>query len=186
MKASRSELTPEQQKLVEDNMECVRIIALRVCRGLPRQVRVDDLISAGYMGLIECALRFDESRGVPFRGYAQKRIKGAMKDWMRGEDLLTREERRTRGDAIDRKEIEINPRKHAIPENKRNVEQLDAEIDVNRLVGKLKRFYPRWAFVVERNLAGRKLKEIGKELGVNESRTSQIRSNAIAFMRAAA
>ncbi|MCI5064973.1 sigma-70 family RNA polymerase sigma factor [bacterium] len=40
----------------------------------------DDLMGAGYLGLVEAAERFDESRGVPFEAYAALRIRGAVLD----------------------------------------------------------------------------------------------------------
>jgi RNA polymerase sigma factor for flagellar operon FliA len=43
-------------------------------------VEADDLASAGREGLLEAARRYDVGRGVPFRAYAQFRVRGAMLD----------------------------------------------------------------------------------------------------------
>lgn len=185
MKASRSELTPEQQKLVEEHCWLVLVIAKRIAKRLPRRVQRDDLVSAGYLGMVECAPRFDGR--TEFRFFARKRIEGAMLDWMRGEDLLTRQERATRGDAIERKEIPINPQAHTVPDNRRSVQQLDAGIEARQKLAALRRLCARRAFVLEQYyLEDRDLKPIGADIGVNESRASQLRSSAITMLRAAA
>jgi len=46
------------------------------------------------LGLIEAVDRFDQTRGLKFRTYAQHRIRGAMQDFLRDEDPLSRTERR--------------------------------------------------------------------------------------------
>jgi Sigma-70 region 2 len=48
----------------------------------------DDCISVAYEGLVEAALRFDEARGVKFWTFAQRRIDGALIDFMRKHDQL--------------------------------------------------------------------------------------------------
>ncbi len=47
------------------------------------QVEVEDLVSAGTIGLIEAVDRYDAGRGVPFASFAYRRIKGAIIDEMR-------------------------------------------------------------------------------------------------------
>ncbi len=182
MKSASKPLTAEQQKLVEENMWCVRSIALRLRRRLPRHVMLEDLISAGYLGLVECAPRYDGR--CLFHSFARHRILGAMRDYMRGEDLLTRTER-LNGDLIERREVPVNP--ESLPASVRSVQKLEAGIEARRLIGKLNRTHPRRAFVAEQHfLQDRTLIAIGRRLGVTESRASQICSKAIAQMRAAA
>ena len=60
-------------------------VAHAVVLTVPAYVELDDLIGWGYLGLIEAADRFEESRGVPFRSYAHFRIKGAIYDGLRRE-----------------------------------------------------------------------------------------------------
>jgi RNA polymerase sigma factor (sigma-70 family) len=57
----------------------VRYVASRLCPPVP-PAEVDDLISAGTIGLIEAADRYDPNRGVPFASFAYSRIKGAVID----------------------------------------------------------------------------------------------------------
>jgi RNA polymerase sigma factor for flagellar operon FliA len=53
-------------------------------------VSPDDLWSAGAMGLLEAARRFDAARDVKFESFAEYRIRGAMLDEMRRMDHLPR------------------------------------------------------------------------------------------------
>jgi RNA polymerase sigma factor for flagellar operon FliA len=57
-------------------------------------VSEDELQSAGYEGLIEAAMRYDPSIGVPFASYAHFRVRGAMIDAARRAEPALR--RRTR------------------------------------------------------------------------------------------
>ncbi len=47
---------------LEDHMAMVRSVARRMHRTLPRHIELDDLISAGYLGLVDAAQKFEESR----------------------------------------------------------------------------------------------------------------------------
>lgn len=72
----------------------VRAIACRIHQRLPKAVELDDLISAGVMGLIEALDRYDEARGVPFNTYAKHRVHGAVVDTLRAADWVPRSVRR--------------------------------------------------------------------------------------------
>lgn len=66
----------------------------RVARSLVRRTgmhgAIDDLRSAGAMGLLEAARRFDQGRDVRFETFAEHRIRGAMLDELRRQDHLPR------------------------------------------------------------------------------------------------
>ena len=72
----------------------VRTIACRMARRLPPSVDVDEMINVGMLGLIDAVDRFDPSRGVPFKSYAEIRVQGAMIDALRGDDWIPRSVRR--------------------------------------------------------------------------------------------
>ena len=55
---------------------------------------MDELINIGTLGLIDAVDRYDASRGVPFKAYAEIRIQGAMFDSLRGDDWVPRSVRR--------------------------------------------------------------------------------------------
>jgi RNA polymerase sigma factor for flagellar operon FliA len=73
---------------------CVDKVARRLARKLPRHVDIDDLKSAGMIGLIEAAERFDPTRNEKFEAFAEFRIRGAMLDDLRSRDSLSRDMRR--------------------------------------------------------------------------------------------
>jgi len=64
--------------------------ARRIAGRTAGAVAADDLWSAGAMGLLEAARRFDGARDVRFETFAEHRIKGAMLDEMRRMDHLPR------------------------------------------------------------------------------------------------
>lgn len=68
-------------------------VARRLARRLPAHVEIDDLISAGAIGLMEAAGRFDPKRAEHFEAFAQFRIRGAMLDDLRARDTLSRDMR---------------------------------------------------------------------------------------------
>lgn len=71
----------------------VRRQALRMARTLPSTVDINDLVSAGCLGLLFALERFDPQRGLDFETYAEYRIKGAILDELRALDPLSRRQR---------------------------------------------------------------------------------------------
>lgn len=61
--------------------------------GMPTGMEVSDLVSHGFLGLVEAYDRYDDSRGVPFESYAILRIRGAIVDAIRGVDWVPRKVR---------------------------------------------------------------------------------------------
>jgi len=74
--------------LVIDNLGLVRRIANRLHTNLDPSIAEEDLIGAGVLGLVQAAHRFDGTRGVKFSTFAYERIKGAVIDFLRDNDLL--------------------------------------------------------------------------------------------------
>ncbi len=79
----------------------VRSVASRMAARLPRTVDLDDLISAGVLGLINAARQYDEDRGVPFDRYAEIRVRGAIVDELRTLDQTTRSARKRLSEIAD-------------------------------------------------------------------------------------
>lgn len=73
----------KRDQLVLENLTYVRHILGKLVGGLPTGVDVENLESAGVLGLVEAAQQFDESRGVVFRTFAYRRIRGAIIDELR-------------------------------------------------------------------------------------------------------
>ena len=93
-------LTAEQEQLMIEHLPIVRFIARRIHERLPQHVPIEDLYSAGVVGLLDAFGKFDPSKQVQFRSYAQFRIRGAILDSLRTLDWSPRELRR-KGRAIE-------------------------------------------------------------------------------------
>lgn len=88
--SAESSTTPEQRVLIEEHLPLVEHIVLRLSATFPRFIDRSDLISAGTLGLVEAAHRFDPEVGVPFGRYAARRIRGAILDLLRSTDWAPR------------------------------------------------------------------------------------------------
>ena len=82
-----------RDRLLVENLPLVKYIAGRLAIGLPKSVEMDDLISAGVIGLIEALNSFNISKGVKFETYASLRIRGAILDELRSVDWVPRSTR---------------------------------------------------------------------------------------------
>lgn len=82
---------PERQARAEAYLPLVRRIAMRLIRSLPSSISLDDIISAGWVGLSEALQRCppDMSEG-DLEAYASYRVRGAILDYLRSLDPLTR------------------------------------------------------------------------------------------------
>jgi len=65
-----------------------------MARRLPSHVDLDDLISAGTLGLIDAVDKFDRAVATNFKKYAEIRIKGAILDELRAMDPASRTHRK--------------------------------------------------------------------------------------------
>ena len=82
--------SPEVTERFSSALGLVDIIARQVLRTLGGAAELEELLSFGREGLWDAARRFDESRGVPFRGYANFRVRGAIIDGVRASARLSR------------------------------------------------------------------------------------------------
>jgi RNA polymerase sigma factor for flagellar operon FliA len=72
----------------------VRRLAHQMIAKLPANIELDDLIQVGMIGLSDALTRFDAAQGVMFETFATQRIRGAMLDELRGNDWMSRGDRR--------------------------------------------------------------------------------------------
>ena len=70
-------------RLVEENLGLVQRAVNKLLARLPAGVDTDNLLSAGTLGLVEAARKFDPARGIRFSTYAFARIRGAVLDELR-------------------------------------------------------------------------------------------------------
>jgi RNA polymerase sigma factor for flagellar operon FliA len=93
-------LNDEQERVLLEHLPIVRFLARRIHERLPQHVDIEDLVSAGVVGLMDAFAKFDPSKKVQFRSYAQFRIRGAILDSLRTLDWSPRELRR-KGRAVE-------------------------------------------------------------------------------------
>ena len=79
-----------RNQLIENFLPLVRNHAERLKAKLPSVVQVDDLTTAGVLGLMDAIEQFDTDRKVKFETFSAIRIRGAMMDELRGLDWVPR------------------------------------------------------------------------------------------------
>jgi RNA polymerase sigma factor for flagellar operon FliA len=79
-----------RDELVVSHLPLVKFIVDRIASSLPPHLDRDDLRSAAVIGLISAAERYDPTRGVQFKTFAEQRIRGTIMDELRAQDWLTR------------------------------------------------------------------------------------------------
>jgi RNA polymerase sigma factor FliA len=201
---------------------------------MPHSIDLSDLIQDGVIGLIDAAHRFDDSRGIKFETFAERRIRGAMIDalrkdaWPRGVRRVRRELEAAReklraslghepsladlAAAIGSDEkrlgktiVRINTIESTSPfssaenvdeaqlpavlvpaEPERPDMQYERNEVKNRVRNAIATLPPREQRVIALYYYNEvTMKDIGAELGVNESRVSQLHARAIRRMREA-
>ncbi|WP_239461253.1 FliA/WhiG family RNA polymerase sigma factor [Occallatibacter savannae] len=90
----------EDERLLLEHLPIVRFLARRIHERLPQHVEMEDLVSAGVLGLMDAFTKFDPQKKVQFRSYAQFRIRGAILDSLRTLDWSPRDLRR-KGRAVE-------------------------------------------------------------------------------------
>ncbi len=225
---------PKANPRVEAGIPFVEALARRMAATMPHSIDVSDLVQDGVIGLIDAAHRFDDSRGIKFETFAERRIRGAMIDalrkaaWPRGVRRVRRELeaareklRKTLGHepsladlaqeiGSDEKRlgktiVRINTIESTSPfSSAANVdesqlpavmvpaepERPDLQYERDEVKGRVRNAIatlpPREQRVIALYYYNEvTMKNIGTELGVNESRVSQLHARAIKRMREA-
>jgi RNA polymerase sigma factor for flagellar operon FliA len=83
----------DRNGLLEQFLPLVGQVLASLRRRLPSHVDIDDLHSAGVLGLLAAVGRFDAAQSASFVGYAKVRIRGAILDELRRSDTCSRRSR---------------------------------------------------------------------------------------------
>ena len=199
---------------------------------MPHAIDISDLVQDGMIGLIDASHRFDESRGIKFQTFAERRVRGAMIDalrrgaWPRGIRRVRRELEAAReqlrhkfgcepslaelanhigadetrlsrtivriktiestsplatGNSVDEASLPpvLVPSEPLAPDKSCELQEVRARVRAAILA-----LPPRERKVVGLYYFGEvTMKQIGAEIGVNESRVSQLHSRAIQRLR---
>jgi RNA polymerase sigma factor for flagellar operon FliA len=175
----------------------VHVIAKQLRLRLPPCITFDDLVGAGTIGLIQAVDRFQASRGLQFGTYARHRIRGAMLDFLREEDPLSRTERRriraaeaasaatgqiTASATISLEWLPAQELRKVCPRVGCSASQIADRADLKRARHVLSARENRViSLLYELDWKNR---DVARELGVNESRVSQIKRVALCKLRA--
>ncbi len=223
---------PNSNPRVEAGIPFVEALARRMAATMPHSIDLSDLVQDGVIGLIDAAHRFDDSRGIKFETFAERRIRGAMIDALR-KDAWPRGVRRVRRELEAAREklrkslghepsladlaqeigsdekrlgktiVRINTIESTSPfSSAENVdesqlpavmvpaepERPDLQYERDEVKGRVRNAIatlpPREQRVIALYYYNEvTMKDIGAELGVNESRVSQLHARAIKRLR---
>lgn len=136
--AEDARFTPEEERVMVEHLPVVRYIARRIHERLPHHVEMEELVSAGILGLMDAFRKFDPAKKVQFRSYAQFRIRGAILDSLRTLDWSPRDLRR-KGRAIEQAMRELTARLGRSPSEQEIATELQMDLgDYQQLLGELK------------------------------------------------
>jgi RNA polymerase sigma factor for flagellar operon FliA len=84
----------EREALILEHLRQVHWIAARIHEKLPPSVELDDLISAGIVGLLAAVDNYDPAKNASLKTYAEYKIRGAILDSIRGLDGIPTHKRK--------------------------------------------------------------------------------------------
>lgn len=127
-----------RDQLLVEHLPTVRFVARRIHERLPQHVDMDDLISAGIVGLMDAFAKFDHAKQVQFKSYAQFRIRGAILDSLRTLDWSPRELRR-KGRAVEDAVRTLTQRLGRSPVETEVADEMEMSLqEYQQLLGELK------------------------------------------------
>jgi RNA polymerase sigma factor for flagellar operon FliA len=132
------QITIEQERMMIDHLPTVRFLARRIHERLPQHVEIEDLVSAGVLGLMDALQKFDPAKKVQFRSYAQFRIRGAILDSLRTLDWSPRDLRR-KGRAVEEAMRALTTRIGRSPSESEVAAEMEMTLgEYQQLLGELK------------------------------------------------
>jgi RNA polymerase sigma factor for flagellar operon FliA len=122
------DLKHQEDELALQYLPAVKAMAFRLKERLPSSVDFSDLSAIGTEELIKLARRYDENLNDSFWGYAKKRVYGAMLDYLRSLDILSRASRKL-VKQIDYAVEEYRLTHDQEPSDEELAEMLDEDVD---------------------------------------------------------
>jgi RNA polymerase sigma factor FliA len=118
----------EREKMIESHLSLVDFLVDRMMTQVPAFVNRDDIRSAALMGLMDASNRFDPRRGVLFKTFAERRIRGAIFDEVRRMDWFSRTLREKQS-RLSKVTEDLGKRLGRAPEDPEVAEELDMSLD---------------------------------------------------------
>lgn len=188
--------------LIREHMWLARVEAADMALRVPAHIEYEDLFSAALTALFQAARRYDPTFGVPFAGFAKRRVRGALQDELRTGDWLSRGDRRhlTKGTplptgapsrsleppvSLDHLVVDDDePFGLSLPDARPGPEEvfLDREL-VEYLADAVAELPQRLREAVLNYLAEEPLEALARQLGTSPSRASQLRYEGFALIR---
>ena len=114
--------------LLDGYLGLVHHAAREVTRRGARAIELDELVSAGTVGLVQALEGFDPTRGQAFSSFAMPRIRGAIIDELRAQDWRSRGGR-TRTRAVDRAHAQLEQRLGRRPDPQEVADALGIDLE---------------------------------------------------------
>lgn len=102
-----AKIVPSQKRdaLLAQHLGLVHHVARQLANRLSTAAELDELVSAGTLGLVQAAESFDAKRGLSFSTFAVPRIRGAILDELRKQDHVPRNVRRRTREVSKAREV---------------------------------------------------------------------------------
>ena len=121
-------LTPERrEELIVRYSPLVHYVAAKLAGRLPPNIMQEDLIGPGIIGLIDAIEKFDPSKKIKFKTYAEFRIRGAMLDELRNLDWVPRSIRK-KATELERAIERLEKRLGRMPEDEEIAKEMGLSI----------------------------------------------------------
>ncbi len=118
----------EREKMIETHLPLVDFLVDRMMTQVPAFVDREDIRSAALMGLMDAANRFDPRRGVLFKTFAERRIRGSVFDEVRRMDWFSRTLREKQS-RLSRATEDLAKRLGRTPDDPELAEYLEMSLD---------------------------------------------------------
>lgn len=125
--------TDDKSKIIRDHLYLVDILVGRMVTQVPSFMNKDDMKSAGMLGLLDAANKYDASKNILFKTFAEYRIRGAILDEMRKLDWFSRS-LRDKQNRIGRTIMDLELKLGRDPEEHEVAKAMDLSLDDYRIM----------------------------------------------------